>query len=127
MNKPSDEGRVFPLERLVGPDERTAFERWISAPPFEHMCDRFPTDTGAWPGRYRRYETELAWEAWKERAGLRQPVTAQCTKCGWWRSRPFQDVSACADPECPPLPNAGASLTECREQRPDETSKGRAA
>ena len=46
---------------------RESFERWISAPPFAHMCDRHPSDTGAspWPGMYKRYETEIAWEAWQ--------------------------------------------------------------
>lgn len=48
------------------PDDeiRASFERWIGAPPFEHMCDR-NSDTSPWPGGYKRYETELAWEAWQ--------------------------------------------------------------
>lgn len=52
---------------------RERFEAWISAPPFEHMCDRRPMDerVTCWPGQYKRYETELAWEAWQ--AALAQP------------------------------------------------------
>lgn len=49
---------------------RSEFEKWISAPPFEHMCDR-NGEGSAWPGAYKRYETELAWEAW-------QAATARC-------------------------------------------------
>jgi len=43
---------------------RDAFESWISLPPFEHMCDR-NSNKSAWPGAYKRYETELAWEAYQ--------------------------------------------------------------
>ena len=44
--------------------ERERFEEWISLPPFEHMCDRFP-DGMNYAGQYRHYETQLAWEAWQ--------------------------------------------------------------
>lgn len=47
--------------------EREIFEKWIGSPPFEHSCER-NSESSAWPGSYKRYETELAWEAWKERA-----------------------------------------------------------
>jgi hypothetical protein len=43
---------------------RDEFESWISLPPFEHMCDR-NSNKSAWPGAYKRYETELAWEAYQ--------------------------------------------------------------
>ena len=43
---------------------RKQFEAWISAPPYEHMCDR-NSDSSAWPGKYKRYETRIAWEAWQ--------------------------------------------------------------
>lgn len=56
-----------PLERVV----RAHFEKWISAPPFEHMCDR-NSENSAWPGAYKRYETELAWEAWQAAWGSQQ-------------------------------------------------------
>lgn len=44
--------------------QREAFERWIALPPYEHDCKRY-TEAGPWPGAYKRYETELAWEAWQ--------------------------------------------------------------
>lgn len=43
---------------------RAEFEAWISAPPFEHMCDR-NSAMSAWPGQYKRYETDIAWRAWQ--------------------------------------------------------------
>jgi hypothetical protein len=48
---------------------RDEFESWISLPPFEHMCDR-NSNKSAWPGAYKRYETELAWEAYQAAAAL---------------------------------------------------------
>lgn len=52
---------------------RQAFEAWISAPPFEHDCKRRAMDERAtyWPGQYKRYETQIAWEAWQ--AALADP------------------------------------------------------
>lgn len=46
---------------------REAFESWISSPPFERSVDRWPADESkfAWPGQYRVYEVQLAWEAWQ--------------------------------------------------------------
>lgn len=43
---------------------RAEFERVISRPPYEHMCDR-NSDNSAWPGQYKRYETQLAWDLWQ--------------------------------------------------------------
>jgi len=57
-------------------DEREAFEAWIKRPPFEHMCD-MKSDASAWPGKYKRYETELAWEAWQARAALSSSTSEQ--------------------------------------------------
>ncbi len=42
---------------------RADFEKFIGAPPYEHMCDRAGQEA-AWPGQYKRYETQLAWQAW---------------------------------------------------------------
>lgn len=58
---------------------RAAFEAWISAPPFELEIDRFPADErrSAWPGAYRHYPTELAWEAWQE-ASRHAQASAAC-------------------------------------------------
>ena len=44
-----------------------AFEVWISAPPFERSTER-QGENGSWPGQYRSYETQSAWEAWQESA-----------------------------------------------------------
>lgn len=60
----------------VDVEVRTAFEAWISAPPFEHMCDRNGEDS-AWPGTYKRYETELAWEAWQAAAAVEREACAK--------------------------------------------------
>lgn len=43
---------------------RKDFEAWISNPPYERMCDR-GSPGSAWPGQYKNYETQLAWEAWQ--------------------------------------------------------------
>lgn len=48
---------------------RERFEAWISAPPFERSVERQGTN-GAWPGQYRSYETQAAWEAWQESAKI---------------------------------------------------------
>ena len=48
-------------------EQRKLFERWIMNPPYEHMCDRHSDDhTSSWTGQYKRYETQLAWDAWQE-------------------------------------------------------------
>lgn len=49
--------------------ERRKFERIISAPPYEHMCDTNGRSS-AWLGQYKRYETQLAWELWLARARI---------------------------------------------------------
>ena len=43
--------------------EREKFEKWITEPPYEHTCER----VGGWgsSGAYKRWETQLAWEAWQ--------------------------------------------------------------
>ena len=43
---------------------RQAFEAFITAPPFEMGISRFD-DRGAWPGSYKSYETDLAWQSWQ--------------------------------------------------------------
>lgn len=53
--------------------ERDAFEAWISQPPYEHTCERHGEES-AWPGQYREYSTELAWEAWQRRANKQTGV-----------------------------------------------------
>jgi len=51
-------------------EERRKFEAWITAPPIEREIDRMSDDesVAAWPGQYRDYCVQLAWEAWLYRA-----------------------------------------------------------
>ena len=43
---------------------RQAFEALITAPPIDLGIGRFD-DRGAWPGSYRSYDVDLAWQAYK--------------------------------------------------------------
>ena len=43
---------------------RQAFEAFITALPFDFGIGRFD-DSGAWPGSYRSYDVDLAWQAYK--------------------------------------------------------------
>ena len=47
---------------------RLAFERWITAPPFERSAARYPDNeqVSSWPGQYRDIAVEIAWGAWCE-------------------------------------------------------------
>jgi len=47
---------------------REAFEKWISAPPFERASARWSSEESAWPGTYADYDVQLAWEAWQQRS-----------------------------------------------------------
>lgn len=51
---------------------RLAFEHWITLPPMEKDIARNSTDEtkSAWPGQYRAYDVQLAWEAWCEALGI---------------------------------------------------------
>ena len=46
-------------------EERKRFEAWISAPPYEKSI---VTCRSNWPGQYKDYRVQLAWEAWLARA-----------------------------------------------------------
>ena len=46
-------------------EQREAFEAWITAPPYEHRCTRYPADHDAWPGVYENMAVDLAWLAWQ--------------------------------------------------------------
>lgn len=54
----------------TGDRSRAEFEVWVSAPPYEMSLER-QTANGTWPGQYREYGVQLAWEAW-------QQATSQC-------------------------------------------------
>jgi hypothetical protein len=61
------------LQQPVGGSKRDRFEAWISASPFERNISRIPDDPAqhSWPGHYREYEVQLAWEAFEE--GTKEP------------------------------------------------------
>ena len=46
-------------------DMREQFENWVSAPPREFDVERFDEDHDSWPGGYRSYKVQCAWEAWQ--------------------------------------------------------------
>lgn len=61
---------------------RKAFEAWISAPPFERDTTRNPLngEEYAWPGHYREYEVQLAWDAWDAAAATIRETLADPAK-----------------------------------------------
>lgn len=61
---------------------RKAFEAWISAPPFERDITRNSEDATkhAWPGHYREYEVQLAWDAWDAAAAKIRETLADPSK-----------------------------------------------
>jgi hypothetical protein len=49
--------------------ERKRFEAWIKKSPYENDCRQYDvSDEVPWSGQYIQYSTQLAWEAWCERA-----------------------------------------------------------
>lgn len=49
---------------------REEFEAWITSAPLEKPVHRNP-ESNIWPGQYKSYEVQLAWEAWQaSRAAL---------------------------------------------------------
>lgn len=42
---------------------RSDFEKHFSQPPYEFALQRYPEDS-AWPGSYRCYSEQCAWEGW---------------------------------------------------------------
>lgn len=59
---------------------RAEFEKWISGPPIERNLDRWLDHcldpNSAWPGQYKDYSVQLAWEAW-QKARESQPEHAR--------------------------------------------------
>lgn len=58
------------------PDERAAFERVISASPYEKTIRRWP-EGHAWPGNYVDISVDLAWCMWQARGLLAAPAAPQ--------------------------------------------------
>jgi len=65
---------------------RDNFEAWISAPPYGKPIARYSTDPKltSWPGHYRFYGAQLAWEAWQARdaeiEGLKRDYTYETNR-----------------------------------------------
>jgi hypothetical protein len=79
---------------------RDEFESWISLPPVEHMCDR-NSGKSAWPGAYKRYETELAWEAYQAAHAAQQKRVEELEAA-------LDEIWACA--------NSGYSLDDLKSK-----------
>ena len=45
-------------------NSRERFEADISGPPYELSTERFPAHS-SWPGNYRDYRVQLAWDIWQ--------------------------------------------------------------
>ena len=82
------------IEDAPPADEREAFEREMSKPPFEFCMDRWPDDGAyAWPGGYAAYHTQCAWAAWQARAALSDGDAADAQRLD------FIEKSARRDPK----------------------------
>jgi hypothetical protein len=55
-------------------NDREAFEKWISGPPYERSIDRYPNDPTRYgfPGTYREHDVDLCWLAWQEALARQQ-------------------------------------------------------
>jgi hypothetical protein len=60
---------VEPAPPLTEAQERERFEAIFSKPPYEFEVGRFREES-AWPGNYREYRTQCAWDAWLARAAV---------------------------------------------------------
>lgn len=49
-------------------NQREAFEKWISSPPYDYSIDKYPDNPAlaAWPKCYRDIAVQVAWDAWQE-------------------------------------------------------------
>ena len=53
--------------------EREKFEIWVASPPYNRNCHRFDKDD-SWPGMYRDYAVQLAWETWQAALSANKPT-----------------------------------------------------
>ncbi|HET8695567.1 MAG TPA: hypothetical protein VFM33_12915 [Aquabacterium sp.] len=89
--------QVLALPTAAPGDEREAFEREMSKPPFEFDLSRWPEEApAAWPGNYKQYHVQCAWDAWQARAAL-PPAT----------------LPLLSDDEMPPLPEGWPARFRC--------------
>lgn len=108
------------IETAAPVGEREVFEHDLSKSPFEFDMDRWPDNAPVdWPGSYKQYHVQCAWDAWKARAALSagDAVDAQryrwlmdnCTLgikqngVGW-----ILNTSACVAPDC--IKDVGAAI-----------------
>ena len=57
-------------------NQREAFEKWASKPPMEFYLARHD-DTAAWPGNYKDYHVECAWQAWQAATAIEREACAK--------------------------------------------------
>ena len=74
---------------------RKAFEAWIGNPPYERMCDRGSPES-AWPGQYKNYEVQLAWEAWQAASKQQREKDAEFVRRGIFIQPEIQNQIAAA-------------------------------
>lgn len=55
-------------------DCRQYFEKWAAEPPREFELSRYK-ETESWPGSYRDYHVQCAWEAWQNRWKISEAQT----------------------------------------------------
>lgn len=65
-------------------DARAEFESWITAPPYEKSVATYP-DSSGWPGQYRAYEVQLAWEAYQAGRAESELLRKDAERYRWLR------------------------------------------
>ena len=76
---------------------RQAFEAFVTTPPFEMGISRFD-DRGAWPGSYKSYETDLAWQSWQAATAAALERAAEvCEKLGAATNGTYERNQECAE------------------------------
>ncbi len=102
-----DTARQVPALAQAACSVRSAFEAWITASPMEKDVSRNSTDhsKSAWPGQYRVYEVQLAWEAWCAAIAGAETVgeyRGLHTQREWWSGgtwlRPGERVAVVSSP-----------------------------
>lgn len=64
---------------------RAEFEAWIASPPYVKPIDINPEASG-FPGQYRSYEVQLAWEGYKAgRAALQSQDREDAERWRYWK------------------------------------------
>ena len=69
---------------------RKAFETWAQQPPMEWDVTRFGEHC-AWPGNYRSYHVQCAWEAWEAACAAEREACAQVCEAYALRTSGYLD------------------------------------